>query len=70
MKFTVELASVPDRDDLVAEIWVGTELLGEIRFDDGALRVQIYPRPDAEPWDISLDELTSALHLARQKMNG
>ena len=40
---TIELVSVPDRDDLVAEVWLGQYLLAELRQEGGHVRVQLYP---------------------------
>lgn len=38
--FTVELTRVADRDDLVAEVWIGQELLAENRQEGGQVRLQ------------------------------
>ena len=68
MTFTVEIASVPDREDLVAEIWADTELMAELRYDEGELRVQLYAPPGGRSWDVPFDQLASVLQLARQKL--
>ena len=44
MKLTVQIASVPDRDNLVAELWYGDEQWGEISQETENLRLEIYPR--------------------------
>ena len=68
MRLTVETASVPDREELVAEIWADADLLGELWHDEGELRVQLYAPPGGTSWGMPLDELTSVLQLARQKL--
>ena len=67
-RFTIELTSVPDRDGLVAEVWLQREQLAELRREHDELRVQIYPRPSDQPWDIPWDQLLDALQAAREKL--
>ena len=72
-KFTVEIASVPDRDELVAEVWSGDQLLAELRVEAGVVRIQLYPPPDGPPdgaphWDVPYDELLAALQTARTRL--
>ena len=65
---TIELVSVPDRDDLVAEVWLGQSLLAELRNEDGQVRVQLYPDSSEKPWDVPYESLCSALAQARSKL--
>lgn len=67
--FTVELTSVTDRDDLVAEVWIGQELLAELRQEDGRVRLQIYADPAGGTWDLPCDDLLVALQQARAKLD-
>jgi hypothetical protein len=39
---TVTIASVPDREKLVAELWYNQELYGKISQDTGELILEIY----------------------------
>lgn len=57
----VELTSVPDRDDLVAELWSAGELVSEVRTEPEGLRVQFYPRQDGAPWDVDFEGFRAAL---------
>jgi len=41
-QFKIEIASVPDRDKLVAEIWYGTELIAEINHEHNNLEIELY----------------------------
>jgi len=66
--FTIELTSVVDRDDLVAEIWFGQELFAELRYESGNARLQVYSAPEGGHWDLPHEELQAALQQARDKL--
>jgi hypothetical protein len=67
-KFSVEVTSVPDRDGLVAEIWLDQELLAELRDERGSLHMQIYPAPEGQPWDVPYEAFSRALQQARDRL--
>lgn len=69
MEFSLEVASVRDREDLVVEIWLGKELVAELRLEPAGARTQIYPNPGGRPWDVTYDELVAILHRARAKLD-
>lgn len=60
----VTIASPPDRDKLVAEIFVGTQQWAEINQETGVLEVEFYPRTDGAPWKIALPDALAALQEA------
>jgi hypothetical protein len=62
------LASPPDRDNLVAEIFVGSIQLAELNTQSGSFCVEIYPRQDGSPWVIDHSQLIESLTLARSKL--
>jgi len=66
--FQIEITSVPDREELVAEIWVNHEQLAELRRDAGQIRVQLYARSDGRPWDVSYSSLLGALSKAQNRL--
>jgi hypothetical protein len=66
--YKVELTSVPDRDDLVVEIWVGDEQLAELRNEPSGVCVQLYPGAAGAPWDLSHDDFMAALKEARERL--
>lgn len=70
MKLKVQIASVPDRDNLVAEIWVGDQQLAEVSQETGTLKIEIYQRTGEARgiWEIEFDELVNALQEARNKL--
>ena len=66
--FQIELTSVPDRDDLVAEIWLDQDLFVELRLEAGEIRTQLYSRQDGKPWDVSHRDLLAALSKAEERL--
>ena len=66
--FAVELSSVPDRDGVVAEVWLGQVLLAQLHHEDGVVRVQFYPMPSGHIWELSYDDLIAALITARTRL--
>lgn len=69
MSFTVEIASVPDRDDLVAEIWQQDEMVAEIqRAPDGRFLLELYPCRNQKPWSFDLQDWMTALSEAQTRL--
>jgi hypothetical protein len=69
MTFLVEVASSPDRDELVAEIWWNEQMVAEIRkAPDGARFVDVYPSPSCVPWSFDLEDLLAALNQANRRL--
>ena len=62
------ISSPPDREHLVAEIFFGEIQWAEINQEGNELEVEIYPRPDGEPWRLGFAEIVSALDQARSKL--
>lgn len=64
----MDIASPPDREKLVAEIFLDREQLCELNTETGELVVELYPRRDGKPWVIPLHELTAALAEAKGRL--
>lgn len=64
----VTLASPPDRNVLVAEVFLDDIQWAEIRNEFGAMEVELYARPDMRPWRIPLAVAIDALENARTKL--
>ena len=60
MSFTVEIASVLDRDDLVAEIWLGDAIVAELHRDNG--------NESGQPWCFDLSDWLAVLSEAQRKL--
>lgn len=65
---SIQIASVPDRDALIAEIWCAEDLLAEICLQGDLPQIEIYPRRDNTPWKVPLAHLTLALRSAEDKL--
>lgn len=63
----VLMASWPDEDDLVAEIWRGDSYVGDVRRRQSRLLVNLYPT-DGSSDDIELGELLEAFARARSRL--
>lgn len=60
--------SLPDRDGLVTEVYWDHQQLAELRFESGSVRIQLYPQPSGECWDLPWDDLLAALVSARERL--
>lgn len=70
IRISIDIASLPDREKLVAELFVGTEQFAELNTESGELLLEVYPRQDGEPWRLSYAELLEALSHAKQRLVG
>jgi len=66
-KFEIVIATVPDRENVVAEIWHGKQMLAEVSNEDGGYIVELYPR---EITRISLQAFLDILTEAQKKLSG
>ena len=69
-KMSVDIASPPDREKLVAMISFDREQWAEVQQESGSLILEIYPRQNGKPWEFSFDEALTALQHARQRLIG
>jgi len=63
---TITIASVPDREKLVAELWYGEELWGEISQETGELLLEIYQSHNFRK--LKCEELMTAIQRAKDKL--
>ncbi|MFT0137362.1 hypothetical protein ACEK07_04865 [Alcanivoracaceae bacterium MT1] len=69
MTFVVEIASSPDRDDLVTEIWWKKQMVAEVRRSpDGHFYIDLYPSPSHIPWSFSLEDWLMAIGDAKKQL--
>jgi hypothetical protein len=69
MSLTIEITSVPDRDQLVAEIWHDDGLFAEVRKSSSEnWQVEIYAKKAAAPWLFDLQEVYDALMKAQKRL--
>jgi hypothetical protein len=69
MKFRVEIASVPDRDEVVAEIWSDDDMVAEVyRASVGGFLLEIYGTESGDPWSFDLNSWVAALEQAKRSL--
>jgi hypothetical protein len=65
----VKIASVPDRDNLVGELWEGDAMWAELsREGEGQLVLEIYPRTTGEPWSFRFEYVMRSLREAKARL--
>jgi hypothetical protein len=69
MSFVVQVASYPDRDELVAEIWWNDRMVAEVRRGSGDIRyIDLYPSPSRIPWSFKLEEWLAVVKKAESQL--
>jgi hypothetical protein len=70
MSLVVYATSATERDDLVIEIAVGSEIFCALSQDKrgGPIVVEIFQRVGGDDWLLDADELIAALAAARQRL--
>ncbi len=64
-KLSVLLASWPDEDDLVAEIWLGDQYVADVKVDGDVFVVTLCP---TEVVQVMVDDLKEALEAACRRL--
>ena len=68
MSIQLQLASLPDRENVVIELWLGNFQIAEVSNEHGQSQVELYSLPEACVMEISLDELIEALNKAKENL--
>ena len=66
-KFIVEISSVPDRENLVAEIWYNETLVAEINQEKEQLEIELY---QSERITFELEDFLEILITAKKELRG
>ena len=70
MSFVLQVASTPDRDELVTEIWWNDQMVAEVRRgSDGNRYVELYPSPSRAPWSFKLEEWLAVMKEAEKRLD-
>jgi hypothetical protein len=69
-KFDITIASLPDRENLVAEILYERMQWAEISQEADQVMIQFYAHPTQKYWAFPLDEALKVLEQAKQKFLG
>jgi len=65
----VEITSMPDRDSLVAEIWLDDAQVAEVSREESGVQIEVYPLPGGAPWKVDVDEFNRAIKAAIDRLN-
>jgi hypothetical protein len=68
--FRISISSPPDRESLVAEVFVGNEQLAEVNREHGTWSVELYPRASGEPWRLPFEETLQVFQEAKSRLGG
>jgi hypothetical protein len=69
MKLTIQIASLPHREKVVAEILAESNNVAEVFYaDDNKLGIEIYAPKSSEFWTFSYDEFVDALERAKTRL--
>jgi hypothetical protein len=65
----VKIASVPDRENLVGELWQGDVMWAELSHERaGSLVLEIYPNGSGAPWAFDFEDLMRSLKEAQSRL--
>ncbi|PWC22442.1 hypothetical protein DDT52_04165 [Brenneria roseae subsp. roseae] len=68
-KLTAQIASLPDRDNVVYEIYYGANQVAEISNEpDLGLRIEIFTCPDGGSWSFNFNEFRSLIEQAERNI--
>lgn len=68
MTIKIQIASVPDREKVVAELWVGDTQIAEVSNENDEMRVEFYSASAPNQLTLQLDELSRALEKAKRNL--
>ncbi len=70
MNFSIEIASVPDREELVAELWYGNEQVAELSQEGGELTLHLYPPRYRDRWEFGHAAFLNQLQQLGRRLRG
>jgi hypothetical protein len=68
--FRLQVASPPDREKCVVEIWHGDSHVCEVNEEYGSSLVELYPNPAGGPWLFDCELFLEALSQAVRELRG
>lgn len=69
-KMRICISSPPDRENLVAEFFLGDEQWGELNQEGSALTLEIYPKRSGGPWVLDFNEFLSTIDEGQRLLLG
>ena len=68
MKTEILIASLPDYERCVCEVWLDDELWCVLSEETGDLDVRFYGRPDGQPWKLPYADAVTLLVRAKARL--
>lgn len=66
---TLQIASLPDRENTVSEIWFGDKQVAEVSNENHCtVLIEIFSNPDGGTWSFNLDALQAILTEAKENL--
>jgi len=65
---SVTIASVPDRENVVAELWYQDQLWGELSYENNEFQLEIYPSSKGEAWNFNYEKILQSIINAKEKL--
>jgi hypothetical protein len=69
-QFYITVASLPDRENLVAEVFYDGVQWAEISQENTEVVIQFYPHPRQDHWEFPLEDAMEALITAKKRFFG
>jgi len=67
--FSIDIASPPDRENLVCEIFYNNNQVAEILNENNILEIELYPNQRNKPWKFSFDEFLKCLNDGKERIS-
>ena len=67
-KFEITVGSLPNKNNLVADIFYGNIQVAEISNENNEFLIQIYCYKDKDCWEFSLDEFQKIIEETKQRL--
>lgn len=67
-KFKIEITSPPDKNNIVAEIWISDNHICEVNKESGYYEIEIYSPMNRKFWTFTLDEFLEVLQEAKKRL--
>ena len=65
---SVTIASVPDRENVVAELWCDKQLWGELSYENNEFKLEIYPSSTGRAWNLKYENVLKSIIVAKEKL--
>ena len=65
---SITIASVPDRENVVAELWYKNQLWGELSYENNEFQLEIYPSSRGDAWNFNYEKVLQSIIDAKEKL--